>query len=162
MQLAETPSRSKIGDGRPTMVFASVYREDNAQRRILFGCNTPDWRGLDAVSRVVKGFRDHRLQAYIPWGDSAFRALRGLETSFLSKTPGNDDNEPLWDARKKAKEAMESHHTFLGGTHESGMALKPPGWTHHMACYLCSSTMGHKDTKPWTESEQKRYFLGFD
>ena len=161
MELTKKPSR-KIGDGRPTMVFASVYRGNNTERHILFGCNTPNWRGFNAVWAIAKAFRDRRLQAYIPWGDSALRALHDLEISFLSEIPDERKKELLVDARKKAKKAMESHRTFLGGTHESGLALRTPDWTGNMPCYLCSSMMGYMAIKTWTETEQTGYFLTFN
>ncbi|KAK4150987.1 hypothetical protein C8A00DRAFT_17550 [Chaetomidium leptoderma] len=78
-------------------------------------------------------------------GNAAFNALRALENpSLASERPeGADKQELLWDARKSARAAMRGHPSFLGGTHETGLALRTPRWTSNMGCYLCSSIMGY-------------------
>ena len=154
----------KLGDGRPAMVFVSVYKDKGGERHILLGCSEPNWKGLDDVAKTTRGMRDHRLNAYIPVAKLALAALHAHEKRILFSAPGSDnaneeqvDEKTLWDARKSAREAMKTDPAFLGGTHESGMALRTPSWEHNMACHACASMMGYKDTKAWKEKAQKAY-----
>jgi hypothetical protein len=150
------------------MVFASVYKDKGGERHILFGCSQPQWCGLDEVAEITRGMRDHRLNAYIPEAELAFAALHAYEKRILIGATGSDnvneeqvDKETLWNARKSAWEAMKTDSTFLGGTHEKGVALRTPDWQPSMACYACAGMMGYEDTKDWEEEEQKEYFTNF-
>ncbi|KAH6844823.1 hypothetical protein B0I37DRAFT_446797 [Chaetomium sp. MPI-CAGE-AT-0009] len=79
---AKSTKPSKIGDGRPTVVFVSIYHGENAEKDILFGCNTPNWRGFPAIEKIAKTMRSARLSDFRPRGDPAFRALRTFEEGF--------------------------------------------------------------------------------
>ncbi|KAK4033289.1 hypothetical protein C8A01DRAFT_40262 [Parachaetomium inaequale] len=161
------PRPNKIGDGRPAMVFASVYHEKNGAKCVLFGCNSPDWSGLPAVSAITKTMRNHRLQAYIPWGNAAFQALRKVEQSFWPDSDssggggGGDNSDETKrrrrEARKRARAVMREHDAFFGGTHEHGIALQTPEWSSHMPCYLCAGMMRYKEVDDWSEDARGKY-----
>lgn len=58
--------------------------------------------------------------------------------------------------------AMERHETFLGGTHEMGIAFTIPDYEPHMACYQCASTMGYKSPKTWSGEQRADYNADYD
>jgi hypothetical protein len=97
----------------------------------------------------------------------AFDSLRRHEQTRLRDETGTTDDENkveremLLRARNSAREAMKTDQTFLGGTKERGMALRTPDWEHTMACYLCASMMGYKDTKVWPEDHEQTAFAKF-
>ena len=111
---------------------------------------------------ITRDMRDGRLQAYIPLGDAALGALRELEESLSREKAGDEDKtKPLWDVRKSARAAMREHETFLGGTHEMGLALRTPGWSPNMPCYLCSAIMGYRNAGSWSERSRREYDTTF-
>ncbi|KAH6844919.1 hypothetical protein B0I37DRAFT_433725 [Chaetomium sp. MPI-CAGE-AT-0009] len=162
--------RLEFGDGRPTVVFLSVYH-DNGTRRILFGCNKPNWKGFPAVATLAREIREIRLQNYVPLGGAAFEALRSHEELFLdsfrpARAGGGEKTKKAREkaekaarrkARNAAREAMKNDKTFLGGTHEVGMAFQIPGWTYKPACYLCSSVMGYQDPGNLSGHDREAY-----
>jgi hypothetical protein len=146
------------------MIFVSVYHEQDGRKYILCGCNAPNWKGFPEVAAVTRTMRNHRLHAYLPLSDAAFYKLHALENSFLAASAGEHGKtkkDLLWGARKAAGAAMRVDDTFLGGTHEVGIALRTLDLKPNMACYLCGSMMGYVDPIVWTEDERKAYVLTF-
>lgn len=56
---------------------------------------------------------------------------------------------------------MRDDSSFLGGTHEVGLAVHTPEWSTNQPCYLCQGMMGYEVLKQWKEKEVKKYLLQF-
>ncbi|KAL2130040.1 hypothetical protein VTI74DRAFT_6969 [Chaetomium olivicolor] len=95
--------------------------------------------------------RGHRLEKYIPLGETAFVALKAIEESAMpedlarKKKKSEKELEQLGEVRQAMKARMRHDPNFLGGTNEIGIAMRVPTWEYSPPCYLCAAIMGYQD-----------------
>lgn len=154
------------GDGAPFMVFACAHP---GAETLVFGANEPNWKGLPEVAAVLsRQIRDTRLSAYILYAHPAFKSLKEKERLFTGELQSNHDAHSsntkslVYDARKRAIRLMRDDSSFLGGTHEMGLAVRTPEWSTNQPCYLCQGMMGYEVVKQWKGKEVKKYLLQFN
>ncbi|OIW23323.1 hypothetical protein CONLIGDRAFT_693943 [Coniochaeta ligniaria NRRL 30616] len=136
------------GDGRPTMMFFSIYPNADASKPpiLLFGCNEID----------------HGLRNYIPVAFETFTFLHGREQSLGQGLTVPITKEDLIEIRQQAVNDTHRDQSFLGGTNEVGLALRTKGWSPNKPCYLCYGMMGYQQAILWKPKDQKNYNATFD
>lgn len=150
-------------DGRPTMVFVSLYQfDDTSSPCLLLGANETNWGCLTGVSTVTKTARDVRLADYIPIAWPAYNKLRESDEERRAALKPEAVTQLLWDARRQAANDLRGDEAFLGGTNEMGLAFRPLSWSANKPCFLCFSMMGYRDVMGWSTKDQDKYMALFD
>jgi hypothetical protein len=152
------------GDGRPTMMFFSIYPTTDASKPpiVLFGCNEMSWGAAHAIQTVTRNHRDHGLQSYIPVASETFTFLHDREQSLSQGRTVPISKQDLIAIRRQA--AIDTHRdpSFLGGTNETGLALRTSGWSPNKPCYLCFGMMGYQQAVTWKTKDQENYNATFN
>lgn len=122
-----TNTYENAGDGAPSMVFTCAHP---GAETLVFSANKPNWKGFHEVAAVSRQTRDTRLSAYIPYAHPAFKSLEEKERLFAEELQSNHNahssnkKSPVYDARKRDIRLMREDDSFLGGTHEMGLAVR--------------------------------------
>lgn len=159
-QKPPTNAYENAGDGAPSIVFACAHP---GAETLVFGANEPNSKGFPEVAAVSRQIRDTRLSAYIPYAQPAFYSLKEKDRLFMEElqsnhnAPSSNKKALVCDARKRAIRLMRDDSSFLGGTHEMGVAVRTTDWKANHPCYLCQGMVGCEVVKQWKENEAKKY-----
>jgi hypothetical protein len=143
------------------MMFVSLYPRDNLPPILVLGANNARWGMLAPIASITRAARDARLGDYIPIAMPTFLKLREQDESLRRALASGAEYALVADARRQATSAVREDSTFLGGTHELGLALRPLSWTEVKPCYLYHGMMDYRTVVDWPQAEYDKYHSTF-
>ncbi|KAH0559656.1 hypothetical protein GP486_003828 [Trichoglossum hirsutum] len=148
----------RVADGMPAVFFICRHPTTDGSYEFYVGSSKANWGGLSAIGDIRRRDRDDRLDAYIPFAEEAYNALKKVEKEAEDSIPERGNT---YEIRRQAIVKMRKESAFLGRTTETGQAFDK-SMNPRQCCYVCQGMMGYRTPAVFEQQEIKTNLCQFD